>query len=70
MSSLVYDTLTLSDLHLGSVVSCAEEALRMLRANRFRRLILLGDIFSDLKFWPADKTALEVSELHPQTFQS
>src|SRR5947208_6850986 len=50
MSSLVYDTLILSDLHLGSEVSRAEEALRMLRANRFHRLILLGDIFSDLNF--------------------
>jgi UDP-2,3-diacylglucosamine pyrophosphatase LpxH len=46
----VYDTLILSDLHLGSEVSRAEEATRMLRENRFRRLILLGDIFSDLNF--------------------
>jgi hypothetical protein len=50
VSSAVYDTLILSDLHLGSEVSRAEEALRMLRANRFHRLILLGDIFSDLNF--------------------
>jgi UDP-2,3-diacylglucosamine pyrophosphatase LpxH len=46
----VYDTLILSDVHLGSEVSRAEEATRMLRENRFRRLILLGDIFSDLNF--------------------
>ena len=46
----VYDTLILSDVHLGSEVSRAEEATRMLRQNRFRRLILLGDIFSDLNF--------------------
>src|ERR1700733_2572471 len=45
-----YDTLILSDLHLGSEVSRAEEATRMLRENHFRRLILLGDIFSDLNF--------------------
>ena len=50
MSSAVYDTLILSDLHLGSEISRAEEATRMLRENRFRRLILLGDIFSDLNF--------------------
>ena len=50
MSSAIYDTLILSDLHLGSEISCAEQATRMLRENRFRRLILLGDIFSDLNF--------------------
>jgi metallophosphoesterase superfamily enzyme len=50
MNSLVYDTLILSDLHLGSEVSRAEDALSVLRSNRFRRLILLGDIFSDLNF--------------------
>ena len=50
MSSGVHDTLILSDLHLGSEISRAEQATRMLRENRFRRLILLGDIFSDLNF--------------------
>jgi UDP-2,3-diacylglucosamine pyrophosphatase LpxH len=50
MSTAAYDTLILSDLHLGSEVSRAEEATRMLKDNRFRRLILLGDIFSDLNF--------------------
>src|SRR5437588_6680216 len=50
MSSAVYDTLILSDLHVGSEMSRADEARRMLRQRRFRRLILLGDIFSDLNF--------------------
>jgi UDP-2,3-diacylglucosamine pyrophosphatase LpxH len=50
MSPAFYDTLILSDLHLGSEVSRAEEATRMLKENCFRRLILLGDIFSDLNF--------------------
>src|SRR5260370_16871702 len=50
MSSAVHDTLTLSDLHLGSEISRDEEATRMLRENHFRRLILLGDISSDLNF--------------------
>src|SRR5881392_2852014 len=50
MSSAVYDTLILSDLHLGLDMSRADEARRMLRQHRFRRLILLGDIFSDLNF--------------------
>ena len=45
-----YNTLILSDLHLGSETSRAREATRVLKANRFQRLILLGDIFADLNF--------------------
>jgi UDP-2,3-diacylglucosamine pyrophosphatase LpxH len=50
MSPRVYDTLILSDLHLGSEMSRAREATRVLRNNSYRRLILLGDIFADLNF--------------------
>ena len=50
MDPPVYDTLILSDLHLGAETSCAREATRVLKQNRFRRLILLGDIFADLNF--------------------
>jgi UDP-2,3-diacylglucosamine pyrophosphatase LpxH len=50
MSAVVYDTLILSDVHLGAEVSRAHAAARMLRENSFRRLILLGDIFADLNF--------------------
>jgi UDP-2,3-diacylglucosamine pyrophosphatase LpxH len=50
MSRAIYDTLILSDLHLGSQLSRASAARQVLRQNRFRRLILLGDIFSDLNF--------------------
>ena len=46
----IFDTLILSDLHLGSELSRASDAIRMLKRMRFRRLILLGDIFSDLNF--------------------
>jgi UDP-2,3-diacylglucosamine pyrophosphatase LpxH len=46
----VYNTLILSDLHLGAETSRAREATRVLKANRFQRLILLGDIFADLNF--------------------
>ena len=46
----IYDTLILSDLHLGADMSHAREALRVLRETRYRRLILLGDIFADLNF--------------------
>jgi len=45
-----YDTLILSDLHLGSEVSRATDALRLLQSRRYRQLVLLGDIFSDLNF--------------------
>src|SRR6266404_3812238 len=45
-----WDTVIISDLHLGSDVSRAREALNFLRTRRFKRLILLGDIFSDLNF--------------------
>jgi UDP-2,3-diacylglucosamine pyrophosphatase LpxH len=46
----VYNTLILSDLHLGADMSHAREATRVLRETRFQRLILLGDIFADLNF--------------------
>ncbi len=46
----VFDLVILSDLHLGSEVSRAREALDLLRSISFKRLILLGDIFCDLNF--------------------
>jgi len=46
----VYNTLILSDLHLGSETSHAREATALLKQTRFQRLILLGDIFADLNF--------------------
>jgi UDP-2,3-diacylglucosamine pyrophosphatase LpxH len=46
----VYNTLILSDLHLGAETSHAREATRVLKETRFQRLILLGDIFADLNF--------------------
>jgi UDP-2,3-diacylglucosamine pyrophosphatase LpxH len=50
MQGVVYDTLILSDVHLGAEVSRARAATRMLKEKSFRRLILLGDIFADLNF--------------------
>jgi UDP-2,3-diacylglucosamine pyrophosphatase LpxH len=50
MDPHVYNTLILSDLHLGAETSHAREATRVLKQNRFQRLILLGDIFADLNF--------------------
>jgi UDP-2,3-diacylglucosamine pyrophosphatase LpxH len=45
-----YDTLILSDLHLGADMSRAREAIHVLQENQYRRLVLLGDIFADLNF--------------------
>jgi UDP-2,3-diacylglucosamine pyrophosphatase LpxH len=50
MDPHVYNTLILSDLHLGAEMSRAREATRVLKENQFQRLILLGDIFADLNF--------------------
>lgn len=50
MASEIYDTLILSDLHLGSETSRARDALEVLQTHTFRRLVLLGDVFSDLNF--------------------
>ncbi len=50
MDLLGYNTLILSDLHLGAETSHAREATRVLKETRFQRLILLGDIFADLNF--------------------
>ena len=50
MDPPVYDTLILSDVHLGADTSHAREATCVLKENHFRRLILLGDIFADLNF--------------------
>ena len=50
MERTSFDTVILSDLHLGSDTSRAREALRLLRSLSFGRLVLLGDIFCDLNF--------------------
>jgi UDP-2,3-diacylglucosamine pyrophosphatase LpxH len=50
MQRYCFDTVIMSDLHLGSDVSRAGDALALLQSLYFRRLILLGDIFADLNF--------------------
>ncbi|MFA6338987.1 MAG: UDP-2,3-diacylglucosamine diphosphatase [Candidatus Paceibacterota bacterium] len=44
------DTLIFSDVHLGSEVSRASTLLQVLKRYRFKRLIILGDMFDDLNF--------------------
>ena len=43
-------TLIISDFHLGSKVSCSEDLINFLKSYRFKKLILLGDIFESLNF--------------------
>jgi UDP-2,3-diacylglucosamine pyrophosphatase LpxH len=50
MQGNYFDTVIISDLHLGSEVSQAGAALAFLQSVHFKRLILLGDIFADLNF--------------------
>jgi len=50
MQGNCFDTVIISDLHLGSEVSQAGAALAFLQSIHFKRLILLGDIFADLNF--------------------
>src|SRR5579872_2401591 len=50
MQDACFDTIIISDLHLGSEISRAKEALDLVKHCVFRRLILLGDIFADLNF--------------------
>jgi UDP-2,3-diacylglucosamine pyrophosphatase LpxH len=50
MNKEYYDVMILSDLHLGSEISKANEAFDLLNSSEFRKLILLGDIFCDLNF--------------------
>lgn len=68
------DTLIISDIHLGSKVSRAKEALSALKKHTFRRLILLGDIFDDLNFerlnddhWEFISYVREISEKESDT---
>lgn len=44
------DTLIVSDLHLGLPISRPSDLLRVLETWRFKRLILLGDVFHDFGF--------------------
>src|SRR5271163_2984267 len=44
------ETLIVSDVHLGSAVSLAAALTHLLKHSKFKRLILLGDIFQDLDF--------------------
>lgn len=46
----LFDTVIVSDIHLGSHVSRSRVLLELLQQMSFRRLILNGDVFDDLNF--------------------
>lgn len=47
---IYYDTIIISDIHLGSPLCQARELAEFLNRIRVKQLILAGDIFDDLKF--------------------
>ncbi len=74
MEKETVDTIILSDVHLGSRVSRAKEALATLKKYEFKRFILLGDIFDDLNFerltdehWDFISYVRELSVTSPET---
>lgn len=54
------DTLLVSDIHLGSTVCRPLELINVLNKYRFKRLILLGDVFDDMNFEGINKYQLEL----------
>lgn len=56
------DTILFSDVHLGSPNSRAYELLGALKEQRFRRLVINGDMFEDLNFEKLTSTHWELLE--------
>lgn len=48
-------TLVISDIHLGSPVCRAHDLRRVMRSWSFQRLVILGDLFDNLKFFRLQK---------------
>ncbi|MDX9913526.1 MAG: UDP-2,3-diacylglucosamine diphosphatase [Candidatus Moranbacteria bacterium] len=56
-------TLIISDFHLGSKVSRSEDLIKFLNSFKFKKLILLGDIFESLNFRKLNKYDWELLSL-------
>lgn len=56
-------TLVISDFHLGSKVSRSEDLIKFLHSFKFKKLILLGDIFESLNFRKLNKYDWELLSL-------
>lgn len=56
-------TLIISDFHLGSKVSRSEDLIKFLNSFKFKKLILLGDIFESLNFRKLNKDDWELLSL-------
>ena len=50
MSKTKINTLIISDIHLGTEISRADRVMELINKYKFKKLILLGDIFDDLDF--------------------
>ncbi len=48
--SEILNTILVSDIHLGTSVSRPGDLLNVLKKYRYKRLVLLGDVFDDLNF--------------------
>lgn len=53
------NTLVVSDIHLGSVITRVSELYKILSYWKYKRLILLGDIFENLNFEKYSSDQLE-----------
>lgn len=56
-------TLIISDFHLGSKVSRSSDLIKFLNDFKFKKLILLGDVFESLNFKKLSKTDWELISL-------
>jgi len=57
-----YNTILFSDVHLGSPNSRAFDLLNALKTFRFKRLVIVGDMFEDLNFTRLTSTHWELLE--------
>ena len=53
-------TLVISDIHLGSTLSCAQSVLDFLKKTFFKKLILLGDVFDGVHIFRFKKVDWEL----------
>ncbi len=58
----MFNTVLFSDVHLGSPTSRAYELLNTLKQYRFKKLVIVGDMFEDLDFKHLTSTHWELLE--------
>lgn len=67
----IFDTVVISDIHLGNKFSRAQELMVLLKTVRFKRLIINGDVFDDMNMkrlnrnhWRIFSRLRELSDRH------